>query len=55
MKIWTRFALMALVAGLLGGSVLSGCGGGDDEETTTTTTSNNADGTQTKKTETDGE
>jgi hypothetical protein len=51
MKIWTRFALLALVAGMLGGSVLSGCGGsGDDTETTTT---NAADGTTTKKTETE--
>ena len=35
MKLWKRFALLALVAGMLGGSVLTGCSkGGDDEGAT---------------------
>lgn len=36
MKLWKRFALLALVAGMLGGSVLTGCSkGGDDDSAAT--------------------
>jgi hypothetical protein len=51
MKLWKRFALLTLVAGLLGGTVLSGCGGSDDDDTT-----NTADNAVKKdKTDADGE
>ena len=34
MKTWKRFALLAILAGMLGGTVLSGCGGSNDEDET---------------------
>lgn len=36
MKLWKRFALLALVAGMLGGTVLSGCGGSGDSDNSAT-------------------
>ncbi|HEX8552430.1 MAG TPA: hypothetical protein VF681_12850 [Abditibacteriaceae bacterium] len=51
MTLTKRFALLAVLAAIMGGTALTGCGGGDDTETTEKTTEK-ADGTTEKSTTT---
>lgn len=51
-----RFALLAVVAGILGSTLVMGCGGGDDTTTTeSTTTDANGATNKTETTTTKGE
>ena len=42
MKLWKRFALLALLAGVLGGSALTGCSKGGDDDSATNAADNGA-------------